>query len=616
MVTTVNHSTYLTSDQKNLKNRFFRLFKIGIFSFSIYLILIQTASALSVSVDRQQLPINETLQMYIVSNRSKSLDNIDLSEVEKLFDILGRSTQSEFSMVNGRTESQLKLTLTLSPKEIGQLIIPSLTLNNETSRVLLINVTKAVTPPNQLDDQSILLQASLDKKTALINEQVLYTLTIMFRVGLSNAEITSLELPDTNITALKDNTFQRQLNGKNYQVVEKRFALHFEGIGEQTIPSQTLTAVITSSQRSRFGFDPFSRGKQVRLATDPLIIDIQDIPSSISSSPWLPAESITLSERWDNDKKIIAGEPITRSIEILAKGLSAEQLPNPDFPTQNGLNIYPEKPEFITEEWHGGIAGKRVDNFVIIPTHAGNYTLPELTFSWWNTKTGKEESATLPAKTLSVIAAPTTNESTGTSPLINTQHDGTNNSTTNPTNQLTTNKQTINAINNGVNREKSDFAYSAWKVAAIIFSLLWISTLALWLRSHRKNSIDSSITSRHQSMAKKVNRLKLELIQNCDKNNAAATKQSLHNWLAALGEQDNEKNSGHNQTASHIIDIINQLDNPALNTAIDELNQSLFAKTKSTNWEGKHLKTAVKRIELNTHSHQKNRLAPLYPKAG
>ena len=45
----------------------------------------------------------------------------------------------------------------------------------------------------------------------------------------------------------------------------------------------------------------------------------------------------------------------------------------------DGLNIYPEKPAFISQPWQGGVAGKRVDTFALIPTRPGNFTLPPTT---------------------------------------------------------------------------------------------------------------------------------------------------------------------------------------------------------------------------------------------
>ncbi|NNC55908.1 MAG: protein BatD, partial [Pseudomonadales bacterium] len=387
------------------------MYKLLIYSLAgVLLAGASTAHALQVTLDRTVVPLNETVRMELRSNYSQDLDQVDLSAVQRDFDIAGSSSQSEFSMVNGRTESVQKLTLTLVPTAVGEFQIPALQHKGRTSDPLSIKVVPAVAPPGQLQDQSIRVEAELDKPTALVNEQVIYTFRVIYRIDLNSAEITKLNVPGAQVEALPEANFQRSINGQTYQVVEKRYALFFAEAGNKTIAGQQLSAVIGASRnRFAFGFglNSLAGGKQIKLGAEPLQLDVKPIPPSERGKAWLPAQSVELLERWSsaNDNAVV-GQPLTRSIEILAKGASGEQLPAAAPGSVDNLNSYPEKPAFTSEPWHGGIAGKRIDTYALIPTQAGLFTLPEVEVQWWNTQTGRAEVARLPARTFSVAAAP------------------------------------------------------------------------------------------------------------------------------------------------------------------------------------------------------------------
>lgn len=91
------------------------------------------------------------------------------------------------------------------------------------------------------------------------------------------------------------------------------------------IPSQSLTALLSNNQRRNLGFDPFARGSELRLESKALTIDVLAQPQSPSPlTHWLPAAKIELQEEAQATNNSRVGEPITRSISVMAQGLPAE----------------------------------------------------------------------------------------------------------------------------------------------------------------------------------------------------------------------------------------------------------------------------------------------------
>jgi hypothetical protein len=102
------------------------------------------------------------------------------------------------------------------------------------------------------------------------------------------------------------------------------------------------------------------------------------------------------------------GDSTTRTLEITATGLQGSQLP----PITSlggsggikGLRFYPDKETIEQREISQGLEGYRLQSEALVSSEAGNWTLPERTIPWWNTKTDRLEFARLPKERISVAS--------------------------------------------------------------------------------------------------------------------------------------------------------------------------------------------------------------------
>jgi hypothetical protein len=101
----VNHVINKWHSQKNQTLSIAHLIKSGGLCCLVLLCLClpKLSWALVVSADRQSLPLNETLRLELRSNDSNGFDAINTQAISEHFTIVNRSSQSEYSMVNGRT---------------------------------------------------------------------------------------------------------------------------------------------------------------------------------------------------------------------------------------------------------------------------------------------------------------------------------------------------------------------------------------------------------------------------------------------------------------------------------------------------------------------------------
>ena len=559
------------------------------------------AWALNVNVERDTIAINETLRLEISDNSGEDLDDLDLSGIEQGFNIINRSSQTSFAMINGRTESSETLVLMLAPRSIGSVLIPPLRLGNNSSSPMKITVTKAAPVPDQLNDQSVMIESESDIDTAVVGSQVVYTYRVIYRVQLNNAEIVPLEIDNAEVTPLEDRNYLREINGRKYNVTEKRYAIFFDQPGIQTIPGQALTAILADSRRRSFGFDPFSRGKELRLQSQPLTIDVQAKPShpggSAAGEPFIPAKELVLSETWPTGQtEIRVAEPITRSISILAKGLPAELLPAiATQTTPAGLNSYPEKPELLNQQYTDGIAGKRTDTIALVPTRAGKFTLPAIDVTWWNTEQNRWAVARLPAKTIEVLPA------AGAQGNSIEQTNDEANSTETPL--VSPAPITTAGIDNDTASGLND-ADNLWKTSAIVTTTGWLLTgllcLYLWRRPGRQQSPAVNSTQA-TGLKQRIKPLLKQLKTACQQNDAADARRVLQQWLNLV--------DGHPVSRD-----------PALREATSKLDEYLFntGSQHRNDWQGDTLLATVSKLsnnieQENRRSSRKTVLAPLYP---
>ena len=354
---------------------------------------------LSAEVDRDRLTINESLRLRVTVDINTN-QKIDFSQLQKQFDIINTQRQSRRSNSNGQWTAATQWTLILTPKETGQLLIPSFELDGNYSQPITITVNAsndAATGGKGNGD--VFLQTSVSKDSVYVQEQVLLTLRLYYRIGLSSYNDEELKLNNVTTALVAENTFQTQLQGKNYNVLEKIYALHPQSSGQLLIPSRSWRL---EKSQGAFSFGR-SGNPYIYLKSDPVSIDVKPIPGNHNADNWLPSTVITLDAQWQQPlTQATVGEPLKLKLLITGNGLSASQLPDITLEDNNDFTIYSDLPETDNSESVTGIIGTRTQHFAIIPKQTGKLIFPSIRLQWWNISADKQETTTIPQQTIIV----------------------------------------------------------------------------------------------------------------------------------------------------------------------------------------------------------------------
>jgi len=383
------------------------------------------ATEIRVAVDRNPVNLNESFQITFSASEEPD-DSPDFSPLGKDFEVLNQQRSSNMSWVNGKGSRNEQWIISAMARRAGDLLIPAIAFGSDRSNPLPLTVSdKSQTAPGNSDE--VFLEVEATPERPYVQSQVLYTLKLYRRVQMSQASLNEPQIRDALVVNLgEDSTYSTQINGMDYWVTERKYAIFPQQSGLMTIEPLTLTAEVVRGQRPRFnGFFSRQLTETRRISSKAITLNVQSVPQSFANKAWLSAESLQLSENW-SDTKIQAkvGEPLTRTITLVGKGTTVGQLPElTDQVPIDGLKIYPDQPVLNEEKHSNGLLARREEKVAYIPSQPGEFTLPELRIAWFNTKTRQTEVALLPAVTLhalpaAVAPAPTSNKSETAKPVV------------------------------------------------------------------------------------------------------------------------------------------------------------------------------------------------------
>jgi len=539
-------------------------------------------AAVSASLDRDRAALGDTLRLSIAATDGEDLDELELQPLQTDFEILGRSSSSKSSFINGNFSSSRELLLDITPRREGMLTIPALRLGSQATSPLQVLVEPP--PKGSNGGEDLLFDAELDRSSVYVQGQVILTLRLQQAVNLDDRNITQLQLDDAFVRPLEQNSFQRTVNGRPWLVHEVRYAIFPEQSGTLEIPAQTFTARERAPRRSMFDS---GSGRQVRRSTDTLSIEVLPRPDSYPPGEWLPASALTLEESWSTPpEQLKIGESATRTITIRGEGVQGAQLPPVMFPPVDGLKFYPDQPTITDGETAGGLVGIRVDSVAVVPTRAGRWQLPEVRIPWWDTASNELRYAVLPARELEIGGGAPATAPQAPAPV--------------PAPTIALDAATV-----ANSEEVATGSERWWPLIALANGAGWLLTLIYLAWSRRRRRQPETGTQAEDTREKPAFKV---LLQTCAGGDAPRARRALLDWAAVVNDQPR---------LASLAQVSAAFADPALDAALDALNAALYRDPPSS-WDGAALADAARRLRSRKRgaSNSGEASLQLYPQAG
>ena len=374
-----------------------RLISAVLFAFAVFATQ-AFAQQIELSVDRNELARGETLTLTIRVYDQRQGMQLDLTPLTQDFDVLGTRTSSQIRSINGVTESWTDYVITLFPEEEGELSIPSLTILNQTTDPISINVVNAGPRSNQGGDD-LYLEIEVNKDSVYVQEQLLFTVRLFYTInGIRNPVFTELEMEDT-VTQLigSPNQYERLIDGERFGVYEKRYVIFPQRSGPLQIPDILFRGEVTDGS-SNFVFRNMNT-RRVTAFIEGITIEVKERPASLPRGEgWLPVTGLALEETWSGDLGALkVGDSVVRTLTLRAEGLDGAVLPPFSPENVKGLNLYPDPADISRTFVDGSIVGTRIETTTYVALEAGVIEVPSLDIAWWDVNSDSARTTSLPA---------------------------------------------------------------------------------------------------------------------------------------------------------------------------------------------------------------------------
>ena len=399
-----------------------RLQYILLFIFSLLGCIEKTDAQIAVSVP-SHVSAGENFRLSYTIN-TQDVDDFRAGTIPSGLELIAgpyTSQQSSYQMVNGHTSSSSSITFTytLYAAKNGTFTIPSAhaRVNGHKiySRAVRVTVSGKArnnggAPKMHQDDdrgqepamraagsaitsKDLFIKVTANKQRVHEQEPILLTYKVYTLVDLSQLEgkmpdLTGFHSQEIPLPQQKSFHIER-VNGRAYRAVTwSQYLMYPQMTGTLKIPSITFKGIVVEENRNVDPFEAFLNGGsgyvevKRNIVAPGLTVQVDPLPSKpadFSGGVGKFNISAQLSK-----KEVRAGDPVTLRVVIGGTGnLKLIKQPVVNFPKD--FDKYDPKVTDKTKLTSSGVGGNMVYDFLIVPRNQGKYTIPSVTFTYYDT---------------------------------------------------------------------------------------------------------------------------------------------------------------------------------------------------------------------------------------
>lgn len=256
----------------------------------------------------------------------------------------------------------------------------------------------------------LLATLELDRKEALVKEQILVKLRVGYPPGAFGMSQSILEASNAELVSLRKSESIEKHNGHPYRFVQTDYALFGNNPGQINLSPMQFNALLPVSagginSKSNPEISTAIHSKSIKI--HPALLSPPVNSNQSSHHQWLAASNVTMTSQWGSgEDPLIPGLPVNRQIVIHITGQHPAAVPElPDMQIPNGLRAYPETATRVIEKNQHGLSGSVNLPFTLVAGAAGSYELPEITLPWWDINHRKWRYAVLGKETLEITSS-------------------------------------------------------------------------------------------------------------------------------------------------------------------------------------------------------------------
>lgn len=347
------------------------------------------------SVDKNPVAVDDRFKLMLtIQNAKGNITPPDLSDFNLIF---GPAKSTNYQFINGESSSTITFTYTLTPKTTGTFTIPAAvaktdkgTFQSDPISLKVVEGSSSTagasggsgTSSNRQvqGNEELMAEIRLDRRSVYKGEQVVVTYYVYSRYR--NIDFVDYNFPATNGFYSQEFDeeqagWQNQLeviNGKQYRVaILKRQLLYPQQHGTLEIDPMVITA--------RVDYSFFNPGREIKVKSNTATLNVLPLPSAPGG---FKGDVGSFNFEVTTDRTTVpANEAITLKAKVSGRGnLKLVNAPEIKFPKD--FEVYDPKRTDRFSTSGNGLSGSREFEYLIIPRHAGNYTIEPITYTYFD----------------------------------------------------------------------------------------------------------------------------------------------------------------------------------------------------------------------------------------
>ena len=356
----------------------------------------------------------------------------------KGFDVLmgpSRSQQSSIQIINGKrtSNSSTAFTYILLAGNPGTYTIPAASVEVNGEKVFSNAISIKVLPQDQTSGNSgnngggsasssrsqaagsrisandLFITATASKTTVHEQEAILLTYKVYTVVNLRQLygkmpDLKGFHTQEVELPQQKTFTLEHY-KGRNYNMtVWSQYVLFPQQTGKLEIPSITFDGVVAQQTISDDPFDAFFNGGgyvevKKKITTPKVVINVQPLPAKPAGFSGAVGEFKLASSINATDVK--TNDAVTIKLTLSGTG-NMKLIGTPEVKFPQDFEIYDPK---VTDDYkltNSGLTGTKTFEYLAIPRHAGNFTIPAIEFTYFDLKSNSYKTLKTEAYNLKV----------------------------------------------------------------------------------------------------------------------------------------------------------------------------------------------------------------------
>lgn len=346
-----------------------------------------------------------------------------------------RSQQSSIQIINGKrtSNSSTAFTYILLAGNPGTYTIPAASVEVNGEKVFSNAISIKVLPQDQTSGNSgnngggsasssrsqaagsrisandLFITATASKTTVHEQEAILLTYKVYTVVNLRQLygkmpDLKGFHTQEVELPQQKTFTLEHY-KGRNYNTtVWSQYVLFPQQTGKLEIPSITFDGVVAQQTISDDPFDAFFNGGgyvevKKKITTPKVVINVQPLPAKPAGFSGAVGEFKLASSINATDVK--TNDAVTIKLTLSGTG-NMKLIGTPEVKFPQDFEIYDPK---VTDDYkltNSGLTGTKTFEYLAIPRHAGNFTIPAIEFTYFDLKSNSYKTLKTEAYNLKV----------------------------------------------------------------------------------------------------------------------------------------------------------------------------------------------------------------------